>query len=576
MKARRAFIFTADAVLAFYLITIILSILMLLTYNPRVYTDQPQQVASDTLLALSSIRLRDVQGNPQYPYTNSLLYIRHNSLAMWPMFERTFDHNVSVASVYPQSNSTWMKLEIGPHGLGITTQVHTTPIVYYGKIVMASENGTHVFDENTGAVLPRYQPIPADATPLLYNGRIFIGTLNKSIYAYDELSNIVWNSTLGGDVISSPIVHNGKLFLGVTNGSVAAVDLSSGNSIWNVSFSMPTQNITATPVIYNREVIVFSNDGFMGHLYALDEDTGMQLWSYSLSSASMNLFVDPSPAVANGVVYFTNEVSVDAVNATTGYELVGWPVTRFGLRFTSSPVFDNGIIYIGCANVNAPFRKGICAIDTTLSTPSCDQVDMGSAIYATPIVTNDSLIIGGYDGTVRIVNKFYLSHGGTLQTLWSYTTGGPIYSSPSLVNGRIYIGSNDGYLYAFGNCSLWDDNMSVIDSIAAFWSINRPDCAKALTKEFIDSAVPQNYGFEFVVKPPEGSGVDCSHGLYDCYYCNGSISKKWDSLYTNDCNQTKYQRFLIKDSRYISSISQKGSTTYYAQSPMEIELRLWN
>jgi outer membrane protein assembly factor BamB len=34
--------------------------------------------------------------------------------------------------------------------------------------------------------------------------------------------------------------------------------------------------------------------------------------------------------------------------------------------------------------------------------------------------------------------------------LWSFTTAGPIHSSPAVTNGVIYIGSDDGKLYALG------------------------------------------------------------------------------------------------------------------------------
>ncbi|HEV2581604.1 MAG TPA: PQQ-binding-like beta-propeller repeat protein [Ktedonobacteraceae bacterium] len=38
---------------------------------------------------------------------------------------------------------------------------------------------------------------------------------------------------------------------------------------------------------------------------------------------------------------------------------------------------------------------------------------------------------------------------GTMALDWSYKTGGYVQSSPAVVNGVVYIGSNDGYLYAF-------------------------------------------------------------------------------------------------------------------------------
>jgi outer membrane protein assembly factor BamB len=34
--------------------------------------------------------------------------------------------------------------------------------------------------------------------------------------------------------------------------------------------------------------------------------------------------------------------------------------------------------------------------------------------------------------------------------LWSYTTGGGVYTSPSVSNGLVYVGSDDGNVYALG------------------------------------------------------------------------------------------------------------------------------
>ena len=36
----------------------------------------------------------------------------------------------------------------------------------------------------------------------------------------------------------------------------------------------------------------------------------------------------------------------------------------------------------------------------------------------------------------------------TNQTLWTYTTGGAVESSPVVVDGIVYVGSDDGYVYA--------------------------------------------------------------------------------------------------------------------------------
>jgi parallel beta-helix repeat protein len=47
----------------------------------------------------------------------------------------------------------------------------------------------------------------------------------------------------------------------------------------------------------------------------------------------------------------------------------------------------------------------------------------------------------------------------TNQTLWTYTTGGGVYSSPAVVDGRVYVGSDDGKVYcldALTGASIWN------------------------------------------------------------------------------------------------------------------------
>jgi len=39
---------------------------------------------------------------------------------------------------------------------------------------------------------------------------------------------------------------------------------------------------------------------------------------------------------------------------------------------------------------------------------------------------------------------------GSLSLKWSYMTSGYVYSSPAVANGVVYVGSDDGNVYAFG------------------------------------------------------------------------------------------------------------------------------
>jgi outer membrane protein assembly factor BamB len=125
------------------------------------------------------------------------------------------------------------------------------------------------------------------------------------------------------------------------------------------------------------------------NLYALNASTGAKLWSVTASD-----YVDSSPAVAKGVVYFgSQDGAIYAVDATTGGGL--W---RFILNGDpTSPAVANGVVYFG---------------------------------------SND--------------DNIYALNASTGAKLWSYNTGHQVDASPAIVNGVLYIGSNDHKVHAFG------------------------------------------------------------------------------------------------------------------------------
>ena len=67
----------------------------------------------------------------------------------------------------------------------------------------------------------------------------------------------------------------------------------------------------------------------------------------------------------------------------------------------------------------------------------------GNAVFSSPAVVGGVVYIGSEDG------KVYALNATTGAREWSYTTGGPVYSSPAVANGVVYVGSNDGNVYAF-------------------------------------------------------------------------------------------------------------------------------
>ncbi len=57
-------------------------------------------------------------------------------------------------------------------------------------------------------------------------------------------------------------------------------------------------------------------------------------------------------------------------------------------------------------------------------------------------MANGMVYVGSYDKNV------YAQNAKTGAKLWSYTTGGVVYSSPAVANGVVYVGSYDKNVYA--------------------------------------------------------------------------------------------------------------------------------
>ena len=66
----------------------------------------------------------------------------------------------------------------------------------------------------------------------------------------------------------------------------------------------------------------------------------------------------------------------------------------------------------------------------------------GSVVESSPTVANGVVYVGSNDGNLYALN----ANNGT--KVWNYTTGGYIFSSPAVANGVVYVGSNDTNLYA--------------------------------------------------------------------------------------------------------------------------------
>jgi outer membrane protein assembly factor BamB len=102
---------------------------------------------------------------------------------------------------------------------------------------------------------------------------------------------------------------------------------------------------------------------------------------------------------------------------------------------------------------NGPLHRADNTTENVLSPAIVPGIDLdwsyttGGPVNSSPAVASGTVYIGSGDGNVYALN----AATGALD--WSYTTGGPVDSSPAVASGTLYVVSQDGNLYALSAAS---------------------------------------------------------------------------------------------------------------------------
>ncbi|GAP14607.1 serine/threonine protein kinase [Longilinea arvoryzae] len=126
-----------------------------------------------------------------------------------------------------------------------------------------------------------------------------------------------------------------------------------------------------------------------------------------------------------------------SIHPTTAPEQTIKPLWTFECEdeIRSSPLYDNGSIYIGS------YDNNLYSLNATNGEFQWKFPTEGG-IVGRPASQDGAIYIGSEDNNVYAISV----HTGKLA--WSYATEGPIRSSPRIAEGHIFVGSDDGFLYA--------------------------------------------------------------------------------------------------------------------------------
>ena len=318
-------------------------------------------------------------------------------------------------------------------------------------------------------------------SPTVANGILYIGSQTSPDNNDGKLSAFaaggcgkdvcapLWQGEAGKDAIleSSPTVADGLVYIGAFDGRLYAFPANGCHALvcqpaWIGSTG---GSIESTPTVSDGIVYIGSDDGF---LYAFkgsgcNQPRCQPLWRGELAGPErVSSVFDSTPAVANGVVYIGSAHSLGAFDANgCGASHICkplWQAVDDLQFFGGSPAVANGNVYIGLESNLAVFSadgcgKPLCGPLWLLTAPG-EQASVASS----PAVANGVVYAGRNSGEVFAwpadpCGEF------TCDAIWRGQINETVVnSSPTVVRGKLYIGSADstfpadrqGSLYVFG------------------------------------------------------------------------------------------------------------------------------
>ncbi len=289
---------------------------------------------------------------------------------------------------------------------------------------------------------------PIRSTAVCGGSSIYFGTAKGVFYALDKTNGQVnWEFNTGHAIHSSPAYNNDKVYFADNQQTLYCLHANTGKTIWktalgaNLKYAWNFDYYYSSPTIAGNNLLIGGKDGFV---YNFDASTGKLNWKHQVSG-----IVRSSPAVENGVLYVGNTDGIlYALSMADGKEIWQFKTMGNGLKneefgfdrraIISSPMIADGKIIFGC-------RDGILYAINISDGKEAWRMDHQVSWVISSVSVKDSMVVTGTsDG--RFVQAVSLHTG---KQIWKYRTVSIVWSSPIICNNTIYIGSQEGVLYAF-------------------------------------------------------------------------------------------------------------------------------
>ncbi|XXF81401.1 PQQ-binding-like beta-propeller repeat protein [Myxococcaceae bacterium GXIMD 01537] len=270
------------------------------------------------------------------------------------------------------------------------------------------------------------------AGALVHEGLVFVPGTDGFLYALDARSGeLKWKYAANESLATTPVLSDGLLLVVSESDTLFAVNAQSGQWAWQYRRDLPsgfTIHGACTPV--SKDGVVYQ--GFSdGYLVALDMRDGAMKWEKGLASGGTQfLDVDTSPVLdADGHLYVASyHGGLFALDSANGDIL--WSTAVLGL---TSLVGRGPLLYgAGDARVDAYLKETGRLVWS---------LDLGERAASKPVWAQGMLLVANQRALL-----FVDPATGRIRVTWNPGEG--VTASPRVEGSRVYVLSNNGFLYA--------------------------------------------------------------------------------------------------------------------------------
>ncbi|AKB29104.1 Chitin binding protein [Methanosarcina siciliae T4/M] len=336
-----------------------------------------------------------------------------------------------VAAAQPVLGSDWFTFQNDNYNSGITDEA--------GPI---GNNGDYAF-----AVLTSSSGMAGiDTTPVVAGDVVYTAAMGKAFAFNKTTGDEIWNTSLsGGFVLSTPVIADGKIFIGTNNGVIAAYDISNGTRAWINSTGLGGDKAQVnTPIVYDEGNIYFGTwfASGTGSYYCVNATNGSFVWELACTS-SAGYYWSGACVVGDYLVYGGDDGHLVSVNKYTGAAAEDVSTSMIfdsgtgNIRSSLSYDQSTGRLYFAAGSTcyYVGFNPGTGAFVKTVKGTGTMTGDSTS----TPAVYNDRVYVG-------CGGSLYCLDADSLQIIWSYAAGGQVQSSPAI---STYYDDGDGEIYIY-------------------------------------------------------------------------------------------------------------------------------